>query len=139
MGTDIHGIASWGIKTTWGKVESTYKQVREYVGPADGNREFEFDPKTGKSNYVTKTVKPAELEKWDVEDASGRYSRRPTDECVIVLARAETGSHRSGRAPITKVPVLDVAKREEFVRDMAKIDLWSEDNFGLWVYLYISC
>ena len=143
MGVDISATAAWGIKTTYGKIEDTYAVTREWIGPANGDRSFEFDPKSGKPNYKTNSAPPPELERW-MDDGqphviSGNYEPDATDECIIVLSDVFTDSHRSGSIDAKRIPTEPSSKKfGAFKEDMMKIGLWSEKQFGLWLYLDIS-
>ena len=87
MGIDIYATAAWGIMTTHGKIQATYTQTRQWVGEVNGDRAFEFSPKTGKPNYETESTPPPELEQWEPHIISGDYEPESHDECIIVFSK----------------------------------------------------
>jgi hypothetical protein len=137
MGMDAYATAAWGLRTTWGNIEKTFTKTRRWVGPAGGDRSFDFDPKTGKPNYVEDVAEPAEVMLWEPISLGG-YDRRFDDEYIIPVMRVRTKSHRSGPVPVKAPPEVPADRLESFKADMTKVGLWNEEAYALWLFLDIS-
>jgi len=140
MGFDAHAVAAWGIKTTYAAVQAANIETREWIGPKGGDPSFDFNPKTGKPNYKTSSEPPPELDRWNVDTVDGD-SENPTGDsvCVVTFLVARTPSHRDTLSveSISTSP-RTAAGFADFVRDMTKLGLWSDDRFGLWLYIDVS-
>lgn len=139
MGTDIHAVAAWGIKTTYGAVVKTYGQTREWIGPRGGDDLHDFDPKTGKPNYKMSSSPPPELKRWQIDVVGGLYEPSNDEVCIVSYKVTRSPSHRLDISAERVPHVLDVPLFIDFKVDMLKLGLWSEENFGLWLYLDVSC
>jgi len=151
MGVDISAVAAWGIKTTHGQIRKTYIKTRTWIGRLDGDREFEFDPKTGKPNYEEDEEQPDELEGWQLFSLGADAD--DSDECVIAFAATCTPSHRMEIA-VERIPerpadddswviynAVDdtvLLKFSDFRADMTKLGLWDKKKFGLWLFLDVG-
>jgi len=135
MGVDIHAVAAWGIRITHGQIRRTHIKTRTWIGRPDGDRENEFDPKTGKPNYKVEEESPEELEKWELFNLGG-YEASDSDECIITFASTSTPSHRMAieAVKIPEKPVND-SDFQAFKTDMVKLDLWNESRYGLWLFI----
>jgi hypothetical protein len=137
MGMDAYAVAAWGLRTTWGKIELTFTKTRRWVGPADGDRSFEFDPKTGKPNFVEDVAEPAAVMLWE-PISLGSDDRRFDDEYIIPVVLVRTKSHRARPVPAKVAPEVSADRMESFKADMTKVGLWNEESYGLWLFLDIS-
>jgi len=154
MGVDISAVAAWGIKTTYGQAKKTYTKNRTWIGRLDGDRSFEFDPRTGKPNYEEEEEAPEEIENWEFFNL-GAYDARDSDECIIAFTATHTPSHRDEltAAKIPEKPADDDSwvvrgddddddaaelKFSDFRDDMTKLGLWDKKKFGLWLFLNVG-
>ena len=149
MGLDAYANAAWGLRTTYGEMQKTFTKTRDWIGPENVDKSHDFDPKTGKPNYETRTELPEELSRWEIVTLSDDAYFDPEEpgerdvpdacECLIVLEGYSTRSSRSG-ASVEKLPEAPEPRQlASFQADMKKLGLWKDKRFGLWLYLHMSC
>jgi hypothetical protein len=137
----IHAVAAWGLRTTWGSIKRSFKTTRRWVGPALGERSFEFDPMTGKSNYVEDVVQPEALTRWVPFGLGGDARRFDDDEWIVPVVCVRTAQHRVGRwghGPEQVPPEVPADQLSAFKVDMTNLGLWNEDRYALWLVLDVS-
>lgn len=134
MGLDVSAHVVWGLRTTR---KAVFRKEREWTGQEDGNRSFDFDPKTGKSNWKV-SREPLEGLEYDVVDTTNGWTRDDEDIFLVILHETSTCSHRDENKSIISLDhAQPLLQEEEKFKETIK-SLGITGTYGMWLYLRID-
>lgn len=136
MGLDVSAHVVWGLRTTR---KAVFRKEREWIGKEDGDRSFDFDPKTGKSNWKV-SREPIKGLEYDVVNISDGWTHEDEDVFLVILHETSTGSHRENKSVKGVIPLHGkepLSQEEEKFKETIK-SLGIPGTYGMWLYLCIS-
>lgn len=140
MGVDYDSVIFIGYKIQKEKlVQYEYKttQIKSLCNCTINNDNFKFCPNCGNVNnkIITDTIEHKYLESYEIYDCSNDY-HRPNEYVYVCLKlyRSEKYNKEPQKCQFN-IPEIDKIKLMEEVK---KIEIWNDDNYGIYNFLEIS-
>ena len=144
MGCSYYAHSIIGVRL---KRNQVFSNIRVKAFDHNYPTEWVVDPKTGKSLWKEETALAPGFSYNDQEDLYfGKYKTVMEDwdydsskPDLFVALYISTVSDRQGKGKIHLDPNLVDPHFQVFREECRKFGIWSDENFGLWSYLEVSC